>query len=116
MSAPRILALSALTLVAALTSGCRTFTPPAKTEKIEGSSPHWFHYDATRRGGVALPADSKMKVIAEPAPDAALEVVAEIAAKLDTQGADADLQAKFGEKIVELGKVTERIKFLREAL
>ena len=99
-----------------LCAGCRSFTKPASNQEIAMDQGHWFHYDATRRGGVALPEANKMKIIAEPAPDAALEVVGELVAKLKTENADADLQAKVAESIVELGQVTERVKFLREAL
>lgn len=99
-----------------LAPGCRSFSKPATSQQIATDQGHWFHYDATRRGGVALPDANKMKLIAEPAPDAALEVVGELVAKLQTEKANADLQAKISEKIVELGQVTERVKFLREAL
>jgi hypothetical protein len=113
---PALFPTAILALAILASAGCRTFADPARSHDLEAGKAYWFDYDATRRGGVALPPDSNLKIIAEPAPDTALESVAELVGKLKTDTVDAEVQAKISEKIIELGQVTERIKFLRESL
>jgi len=105
-----------LLLVVALAAGCRTFTSPARSRKVNDSVT-WIDYDATRRGTVIVKtADGKFRVLSEPAPDVAMGVVSEFVGKASYQGISGEASAKVTETIAELGKRTETIMFLRESM
>ena len=97
-------------------SGCRTFSWPADSEALQGST--WLEYDATRRGGFLLDKkdDNGNKtgrvLIAENSPDVASSISAELVAKTK----DVEISGKLTESLLELGKRTETVMILRESL
>jgi len=95
--------------------GCRTFTSPARVHKLDNGA-MWFDYDASRRGALMIPADSKARVLSEPSPDVAISVVSEFVTKASYKDISGEASAKVTESIAELGKRTQTIMFLREAL
>ena len=100
-----------------LTVGCRSFTRPAKDHRLESSSAYWMDYDATRRGAiVAVKPDGTVTMLAEPSPDAAVELTQKYLAKLNYQGITGEASLDLAENIVQLGKRTTTIKFLRDSL
>ena len=112
----KIIILSLVTIVAVFASGCRSFTSPARSHKLESGKISWLDYDATRRGALVVPAGEKVRIISEPSPDVALGVVADFVAKGSYSGISAEASAKVTESISELGKRTQTIMFLRESL
>ena len=62
--------------------GCTFFSRPASEEKLDANRAYWFHYEASRRGGFLVGADSKIKMCAEPAPDVALARTVELVGPL----------------------------------
>lgn len=98
-------------------TGCHTFTNPARTKTISSSESQWLDFDASRRGGLLLATNSPFQVILEPAPDVAISSVAEFAAKASAQGKfDAEATAKITESLTSLGERTEAVMILRESL
>jgi len=74
-------------------------------------------YDATRRGAYVLTdSNANVRILAEQSPDAALGVVAEFVGKGSYSGISAEASAKVTETIAELGKRTQTVMVLREAL
>lgn len=98
-----------------VTSGCRTFTSPARSHDLQ-SGIEWMDYDATRRGALILPTGADVRVLSEPAPDVAMATVADFTGKVSYQGASGEAAAKVTETIAELGKRTQTVMVLREAL
>src|SRR5262245_58234032 len=96
-------------------TGCRSFTSPARVHKLDNNI-IWFDYDASRRGALILPQGGNQRVLSEPSPDVAIGVVAEFVGKASYQGMSGEASAKVTESIAELGKRTQTIMFLREAL
>jgi hypothetical protein len=76
----------------------------------------WLDYDASRRGTLIIPEDSKSRILSEPSPDVAIGVVSEFVGKASYKGISGEASAKVTESIAELGKRTQTIMFLREAL
>lgn len=113
---PRQIVLVALILLIGTSSGCTFFSRPATEEKLDANQAYWFHYEAARRGGFLVGADSKIKMCAEPAPDVALARTVELMGKGAYQGASAEAQAKLAEKLAQLGGRTETVLILRESL
>ena len=105
-----------LSAASILLCGCRSFTSPARQRDVSNGV-RWIDYDATRRGAYLVTSQNpNMRVLAEQSPDAALGVVAEFVAKGSYQGISADASAKVTETISELGKRTQTVMVLREAL
>jgi len=103
-----VLAFSAVLAAA----GCYS----ASLEKLENGQSYWFHYDATRRGSVVIAGEGKIRVCSEPSPDAAVSFLSQFlaSAKVKEQGGEAKYD--LSSQIVELGKRTETVQFLRESL
>jgi len=99
------------------TTGCRTFTDPARKHTL-APGVSWLDYDATRRGTLVFQGEAanSTRVLSEPSPDTAMGVVSEFVAKASYQGIEGNASAKVTESIAELGKRTQTIMFLREAL
>lgn len=105
-----------LVLLIATSSGCTFFSRPASEEKLDANQAYWFHYEAARRGGFLVGADSKIKMCAEPAPDVALARTVELVGKGSYQGATGEAQAKLAEQLAQLGGRTQTVLILRESL
>lgn len=105
-----------LILLLGTSSGCTFSARPAIQEKLDANQAYWFHYEASRRGGFLVGADSKMKMCAEPAPDVALARTVELVGKGSYQGASAEAQAKLAEQLAQLGGRTQTVLILRESL
>ncbi|MEX5214661.1 MAG: hypothetical protein NW703_10905 [Nitrospiraceae bacterium] len=103
-----------------LFTNCTHFTSPAREHELKSNQGYWFDYEASRRGTLLIIKDSadtkQVTICAEPPPDIALERSQEILAKVSYQNIPAELQAKLGEKVAELGKRTQTVMFLRESL
>ena len=109
-------AAAGVLVLALIAGGCRTFTSPARSRKVNDSVT-WIDYDATRRGTVIVKmADGRYRVLSEPAPDVAMGVVSEFVGKASYEGISGEASAKVTETIAELGKRTETIMFLRESM
>lgn len=79
----------------------------------------WSYYDATKRGSVMYVKDGKIRVLAENAPDAAIQSITEITAKIKGMKGDvseAEAALKTQRTIAELGKRTAAVNMLRDAL
>lgn len=97
--------------------GCRAFTSPARTRQIPNpETVTWIDYDASRRGSFVIPAGSNVKLVSEPSPDVALGMVVDALAKVSYSGVEGSASVKVTETVTELGKRTQTIMFLREAL
>ncbi len=108
---------TSLFLVFLLLSGCANLTSPARYHELDASKVYWLDYDASRRGALIAPSDIKIKTCSEPSPDVALTLVSKLEASLkDQTGNDAAAKAEFDATVVELGKRTQMVMFLREAL
>jgi len=106
--------ISILTLLSLCS--CRSFTSPARQRDVSHGV-HWMDYDATRRGAYVLTdSNANVRILAEQSPDAALGVVAEFVGKGSYSGISAEASAKVTETIAELGKRTQTVMVLREAL
>lgn len=108
-------------VVAVSCMGCRTFSDPARHHTLDPAKAYRLDFDASRRGAVILPMPSGATrpnafILAEPAPDVALGTVTDLTGKLNYQGIDASASAKITENIIELGKRTQAIMFLRELM
>jgi hypothetical protein len=112
----RHIVLLSLILLVGTTTGCTFFARPATQERLDANQAYWFHYEASRRGGFLVGADSKMKMCAEPAPDVALARTVEFVGKGSYQGASAEAQAKLAEQLAQLGGRTQTVLILRESL
>lgn len=100
-------------------AGCSWFLPSRYDyEPLDANKPYWLNYDASRRGGFVLPGDSKARLVAEPAPDAAVSTALEFLAKAEIKEAEGsgETQLKYAENVVELTKRHETVLLLREAL
>lgn len=79
----------------------------------------WSYYDATKRGSVMYVKDGKIRVLAENAPDAAIQSITEISTKIKGLKGDvgeAEAVLKTQRTIAELGKRTAAVNMLRDAL
>ncbi|NOU09783.1 MAG: hypothetical protein HOO98_07170 [Nitrospira sp.] len=112
----RQIVLGTIILLIGTSSGCTFFTQPAREEKLEANQAYWFHYEAARRGGFLVGADSKVKMCAEPAPDVALARTAEFIGKGAFEGAPIEAKAKLAERLAQLEGRTETVLILRESL
>lgn len=77
----------------------------------------WSYYNANRRGSVMYVKDGKIRVLAENAPDAAIQSITDISAKV--KGIESvDVEAAFNTQrtIAQLGKRTAAVNMLRDAL
>ena len=97
-------------------SSCANFTSPARKHKLEKNESYWVDYDVSRRGAIVTPKNIKLFVCAEPSPDVALEMVDKFLLKIGYEKITADAQAEISTKVVELGRRTQIIMFLRESL
>jgi hypothetical protein len=97
-------------------AGCRSFTSPARATDLKSATAYWVDYDATRRGAILYAEGGKIKMVGEPAPDAALELTQKYLAKVNYQAVSGEASAELAESIVELGKRTQTVMFLRETL
>lgn len=100
-----------------LLTGCRSFTSPARLHRIKPEKSYWTDYDATRRGAIIY-VDEKGKAImlSEPSPDVAIGLAQEYLAKVDFKGIPAEGKLSLAENVMQLGKRTSTIMFLRESL
>ena len=79
----------------------------------------WSHYDATKRGSVMFVKDGKIRVLAENSPDAAIQSITAITAKVKgLKGDIGEAEAAFNiqRTIAQLGKRTAAVNMLRDAL
>lgn len=56
-------------------AGCANFSLPASYEQLEPGVPHWFTYDATKRGAIMVQTKTGIRFCAEPPPDVVLETM-----------------------------------------
>lgn len=100
-----------------LLTGCANLTDPARRTELEDKSPYWFDYDASRRGAIMVPKESKLKICSEPSPDVALNLVTKLEAtvKKDAVG-QVGGDAEFNSSVVKLAERTQMVMFLRETL
>lgn len=106
-----------LMLAISILSGCSSFTSPARKHELDGKNSYWMDYDVTRRGTIVSKSDSPWKSCAEPAPDAAIGVVAKLGGKLDIASkGGAEGNAELTQDIVNLAEKTQMVMFLRESL
>lgn len=90
-----------------------------KDTLIDQGSFLWSYYDATKRGSVMYVKDGKIRVLAENAPDAAIQSITEITTKIKgLKGDVGEVEAalKTQRAIAELGKRTAAVNMLRDAL
>ena len=97
--------------------GCSSFTSPARKHELDSSKTYWMDYDVTRRGTIVSGTASAWKACAEPAPDAAIGVVAKLEGTLNVadQGEIAG-KGELAQSIVNLAEKTQMVLFLRESL
>lgn len=77
----------------------------------------WSQYDATKRGSVMYVHKGKIRVLAENAPDAALQSITDISAKVKgIESVDVEAAFKTQRTIAQLGKRTAAVNMLRDAL
>lgn len=78
----------------------------------------WTHFDATKRGGIIyITPENKIRVLAENAPDAAIQSIVDISAKMSgVKEINAELALNTQKSIAELGKRTASVNILRDAL
>jgi hypothetical protein len=117
----KLLSLAVLTLIAS--TSCAVFEPATSDTTLEEGKPHWFEYNAERRGSFMIPRirrDAAGKeigrdtvVLSEPSPDAATAATLKIAAKAADKG---EISADFSKEIVVLGQRTQAVMLLREAM
>ena len=104
-------------LLIAVLSGCTNFTSPARYHEVDATKAYWLDYDASRRGALVVPGGVDIKTCAEPSPDVALTLISKLETTIkDKAGLDATAKAEFNASVVELGKRTQMVMFLREAL
>jgi hypothetical protein len=99
-------------------AGCSSLTDPAREEVLKPDTAYKLDYDASRRGGFLLPSSQRGKfiLVSEPAPDVAVQSVADLSAKLSYQGIDGTASAKLTQTMIELGKRTQAVMMLRELM
>lgn len=103
--------------IAIITSGCASFTSPARNHELDGTKNYWIDYDVTRRGTIVSRADAKWKSCAEPAPDAAIEIVAKLEGRLKVADkGEADAKGELTQSIVKMAEKTQMVMFLRESM
>lgn len=112
-----------LLIVVCTLGGCRSVTDPARHHELRPGTIYRLDFDATRRNAVIIPKNvgqdsvrSDVFVLAEPSPDVAMASVVELGGKLNYSGISAEASAKITESIIELGKRTQAIMFLRELM
>lgn len=124
--------LLVLMLLVFLFSGCDSIN---KSRKVSGISRQnlflnestgtadptlfWAHYDATQRGSMLyVDANQKVRVLAENPPDAAIQSIIGITAKVKGIDGVGEAEAAFNaqKSIAELGKRTAAVNMLRDAL
>lgn len=77
----------------------------------------WSQYDATKRGSVMYVHKGKIRVLAENAPDAAIQSITDISAKVKgIESVDVEAAFKTQRTIAQLGKRTAAVNMLRDAL
>lgn len=79
----------------------------------------WAHYDANQRGSMLyVDANQKVRVLAENPPDAAIQSIVGITAKVKGIDGVGEVEAAFNSQrsIAELGKRTATVNMLRDAL
>ena len=98
--------------------GCASLTPPAVQHVLEEGKTYWLDYDASRRGTIIIPKHEKknIAICAEPAPDAALDIVDRFKANVGTGKITVGAEVDVEEQVIQLAKRTQTIMFLREAL
>ena len=100
-----------------LLNGCTNLTSPARYHEIDSTKTYWLDYDASRRGALVAPNSNKLKTCSEPSPDVALTLISKLEANIkDKAGDEASGKVEFNASVVELGKRTQMVMFLREAL
>lgn len=98
-------------------SGCRSFTSPARIHQVQQGTGYWMDYDATRRGAfMTVDSSGKMVMLSEPSPDIALDLAHKYLGKINYQEIGAEGSLELAENVVQLGKRTSTIMFLRESL
>ncbi|WP_211826034.1 hypothetical protein [Kistimonas asteriae] len=98
-------------------SACSSLTPPARKHELNSSSSYWIDYDATRRGTIISNINGKWQSCAEPAPDAAIGVLATLEAEIDAlEKTDANVSGELAQSVVSLTDKTQMVLFLRESL
>lgn len=103
-------------LILFICSSCASFTSPARMHKLSDTKTYWFDYDATRRGAIVTPQNQRLFICSEPSPDVALEMVDKFLLKVGYEKISAEAQADLSTKVVDLGRRTQTIMFLRESL
>lgn len=108
--------LFVLTLISFVV-GCSSFTSPARKHELDSKKSYWMDYDVTRRGTIVSGSGSTWKACAEPAPDAAIGVVAKLEGGLEVAGqGEATGKGELTQSIVNLAEKTQMVLFLRESL
>ncbi len=96
--------------------GCASFTSPARMQEMSSGASYWMDYDVTRRGTIVSAASSDWRSCAEPAPDAAIGLVAKLEGGLSLPAkADANAKGELTQSIVSLAEKTQMVLFLRES-
>ncbi|WP_420399638.1 hypothetical protein [Flagellimonas sp.] len=79
----------------------------------------WAHYDATKRGSmIYVDGNGNVRILAENPPDAAIQSITEISAKVGSVEGVENIEAalKTQRSIAELGKRTAAVNMMRDAL
>jgi len=108
-----------LLLVACLAAGlpaCASLTSPARVHALKPGQNYWLDYDATRRGTVVAADGGATRSCAEPSPDMALQLVADIQANMEYQDVDAQAKGSVATTAVKLAERSQMLLFFREAL
>ncbi|WP_370167096.1 hypothetical protein [Marisediminitalea sp.] len=103
--------------VCTIMMGCTSFTSPARKHELDSSKSYWMDYDVTRRGTIVSGTTSSWKACAEPAPDAAIGVVAKLegTVKVADKG-EVSGKGELAQSIINLAEKTQMVLFLRESL
>jgi hypothetical protein len=110
---------SRLLLIACLAAGlpaCASLTSPARVHELKPGQNYWLDYDASRRGTVVAAGGNSTRSCAEPSPDMALQLVADIQANMEYQGVDAQAKGAVATTAVKLAERSQMLLFFREAL
>jgi hypothetical protein len=106
-----------ISLIAVMTSGCASFTSPARSHELDQTKSYWMDYDVTRRGTIVSNANAKWKSCAEPAPDAAIGLVAKLEGSLNVaEQGEANAKGELTQSIVKMAEKTQMVMFLRESM
>ena len=104
-------------IILLVTTGCASFTSPARKHELDPAKSYLIDYDVTRRGTILSGAGVSWKACAEPAPDAAIGVVAKLEGNLEVAGQGAvGGKGELNQSIVKLAEKTQMVLFLRESL